>query len=244
MYHKKFAEWREMGTFPRKKRRHSDFTGDNHEHRRMFPHTLRPCDAVSDGFLMTERERSVSLGESDLVHSIAVSSDLFCQQAQYPEQQVDDATIQFLTPAGTDQDTLSPHQVHNNIDYDRQHHFYSLLNQLWDTYFDSEFGSATEVEVGQAMGRMVSFIIDLMATDCNISNLVVRRGDLDLIGNAFTWICAKYPRNEGEAQLPRLIGIRALRAEDEELLRKCLPSRRFRQPDYYSYPCLVFCVSN
>ena len=80
MYHKKFAEWREMGTFPRKKRRRGDFTGGDREHHEIFPDTLRPCGAVSDGPLMTERERSVSLGKSDSVHSIAVPSDLFANK--------------------------------------------------------------------------------------------------------------------------------------------------------------------
>ncbi|KAF2117959.1 hypothetical protein BDV96DRAFT_644294 [Lophiotrema nucula] len=78
----------------------------------------------------------------------------------------------------------------------RRHEFRRLLGDLWDTYFEAEFGQASHVEVGEAVRNMIEFILDVAATDPSLSTVETLSGDLALLRRVAALIRHHYPNDE------------------------------------------------
>ena len=71
--------------------------------------------------------------------------------------------------------------------------FYTLLSELWDTYFNAEYGDASEIEVREAIRNIIEFIVEVMATESGLDDVINHPGDLGLVHKALTLAVAKYP---------------------------------------------------
>lgn len=62
-----------------------------------------------------------------------------------------------------------------------QNEYHRLLSELWDTYFDAEFGHTDFVDVGEAVRNMVDFLLDIAVTDPDLSSITTHQGDIELL---------------------------------------------------------------
>jgi hypothetical protein len=63
----------------------------------------------------------------------------------------------------------------------RQTKFHHLLSDLWDTYFDAQYGHADQIQVGEELSKMIEFLIEITATDGSLTTVATRPGDLRLL---------------------------------------------------------------
>lgn len=217
-YKKKFGEWYNKGMLPAKKRRKIAWALENGEGVNELKDDGTSEDAV------VEVEHRITTPVSTLGHdpakSMSLSPSKITTEGQDERSQVHAIDIQSS-------DLTTP----------RQRRFYRLLTDLWDKYFDAEFGDADHITIGEAVSNMAEFLVEVTAEDPELTTAITQAGDkaiLCRVGNYLRPYCSHAGEMWGSPKDYRNSG-----PTFESLLRQPGGGSR-RLPSSY----IGFCVSN
>ncbi|KAJ4301798.1 hypothetical protein N0V90_003892 [Kalmusia sp. IMI 367209] len=169
-YKKKFREWYKRDMLPPKKRRKGDGASSSEEK----PNELENMDTTNGAVVDADHRLPTPPSPPDHEETMAVIKEgaLFAN--------VDESYRPRSSTLGTP----------------CQNKFHDLLSNLWNTYFDAEFGHADQITVGEAVRNMVEFILEVAATDPELSTITTHSGDTALLRRVAGLIRTRYPHEE------------------------------------------------
>ena len=92
----------------------------------------------------------------------------------------DDKAVKIQRHRISNDKPFGPRLRSSVLDTVAQKQFQGRLEDLWDTYCDTEFGDTDLVELGEVVRAMVEFLLDLSAVDSDPSTIVTHPGDVRL----------------------------------------------------------------